>query len=72
MRICLLTDQDPDADPFPEDDWPCDPRPYLPDAEWTVLELWKEYAVQQVIHAAREGYDVFFNLCDGAWDEGRV
>lgn len=72
MRICLLTDQDPDADPFPEDDWPCDPRPYLPDAEWTVVELWKEYAVQQVIHAAREGYDVFFNLCDGAWDEGRV
>ncbi len=72
MRICLLTDQDPDADPFPEDDWPCDPRPFLPEAEWTVIELWKEYAVQQVIEAAREGYDLFFNLCDGAWDEGRV
>lgn len=72
MRICLLTDQDPDADPFPEDDWPCDPRPFLPDAEWTVLELWKEEAVQQVIDASRNGFDVFFNLCDGAWDEGRV
>ena len=22
MRICLLTTQDLDADPFPEDDWP--------------------------------------------------
>lgn len=72
MRICLLTDQDLDADPFPEDDWPCDPRPYLPDAEWTLLELWKEEAVQQVIDACRQGFDVFFNLCDGAWDEGRV
>ena len=28
--------------------------------------------VEQVIEASREGYDLFFNLCDGAWDEGRV
>ena len=72
MRICLLTDQDLDKKPFPKGDWPCDPRPFLPDAEWTSIELWKEYAVGQVIEAAREGYDLFFNLCDGAWDEGRV
>lgn len=72
MRICLLTDQDLDADPFDPDDWPCDPRPFLPDAEWTLLTLEKESAVAQIIEASREGYDVFFNLCDGAWDEGRV
>lgn len=72
MRICLLTDQDLDAKPFPKGDWPCDPRPFLPDAEWTYVELRKEKAVQQVIAASREGYDLFFNLCDGAWDEGRV
>jgi len=72
MRICLLTDQDLDADPFPKGDWPCDPRPFVPEAEWTVLTLKKDAAVQQVIAASREGYDLYFNLCDGAWDEGRV
>jgi D-alanine-D-alanine ligase-like ATP-grasp enzyme len=72
MRICLLTDQELDADPFPEDDWPCDPRPFLPEAEWRLETLWKEEAVQQVLKASRQGYDLFFNLCDGAWDEGRV
>jgi D-alanine-D-alanine ligase len=72
MRICLLTDQDLSLDPFPEGDWPCDPRPFQPDAEWTVLTLHKERAVTQVIEASRQGYDIFFNLCDGAWDEGRV
>ena len=36
MRICLLTNQDLFADPFPADDWPCDPRPFYPEAEWDV------------------------------------
>ncbi len=72
MRICLLTDQELDADPFDPDDWPADPRPFLPEADWTLLTLTKESAVAQVIEAHREGHDVFFNLCDGAWDEGRV
>jgi D-alanine-D-alanine ligase len=72
MRICLLTDQELDVDPFPEDDWPCDPRPFLPEAEWELLTLWKEYAVAQIIEASHRKFDLFFNLCDGAWDEGRV
>jgi D-alanine-D-alanine ligase-like ATP-grasp enzyme len=72
MRICLLTDQELDADPFPEDDWPCDPRPFMPEAEWELLTLWKEYAVAQLVEASHKDFDVFFNLCDGAWDEGRV
>jgi D-alanine-D-alanine ligase len=72
MRICLLTDQELDADPFPEDDWPCDPRPFIPEADWQLLTLWKEEAVQQLLRASRQGFDVYFNLCDGAWDEGRV
>lgn len=72
MRICLLTDQELDADPFDPDDWPCDPRPFLPEAEWVLVTLEKESAVAQIIEASREGFDVFFNLCDGAWDEGRV
>ncbi len=71
MRICLLTDQDLSIED-PPDDWPCDPRPYYPEAEWDVLTLEKESAVGQILTASRKGYDLYFNLCDGAWDEGRV
>ena len=70
MRICLLTNQDLDAEDFPEDDWPCDPRPFLTDAAWDVAVLTKKTAVRQVTELAKNGYDLFFNLCDGAADEG--
>lgn len=70
MRICLLTDQDLDGG-LAHGDWPCDPRPFLPDAEWKLGVLKYETAVSQVVHLARDGADLFFNLCDGAWDEGR-
>jgi len=71
MRICLLTTQDLDADPFPSDDWPCDPRPFLPEADWHYVALVKETAVETVTSLVREAaYDLFFNLCDGAADEG--
>ena len=70
MRICLLTDQDIDAADFPDDDWPCDPRPFLPEAEWTLAILAKETAVPQLNALAACDFDLFFNLCDGAWDEG--
>ena len=69
LRICLLTTQDLDADPFPADDWPCDPRPYLPEAHWTVATLKKKSCVEQVSRLVREGFDLFFNLCDGAADQ---
>ena len=72
MRICLLTTQDLDADPFPEDDWPCDPRPFLPDDEWTVVVLEKETSVEQTEQHIAAGYDLYFNLCDGAADEDDV
>ncbi len=65
MRICLLTPQDLDAQPFPADDWPCDPRPYLPEASWHVETLEKGTSVRTIRRLAREGFDVFFNLCDG-------
>ncbi len=71
MRICLLTTQDLDATPFPEDDWPCDPRPFLPEAHWDVVVLDKKSSFERVPRLVREGYDLFFNLCDGAADEDR-
>lgn len=69
MRICLLTNQDLDAEEFPKDDWPCDPRPFLPDATWDVAVLTKATSVERVTELGKNGYDLFFNLCDGAADE---
>ena len=69
MRICLLTTQDLDADQFPEDDWPCDPRPFLPDATWHVELLKKSTSVERVTALVEDRFDLFFNLCDGAADE---
>jgi D-alanine-D-alanine ligase len=70
MRICLLTNQDLDAEVFPADDWPCDPRPFLPEAEWHLEVLTKAAAPERIAARVAEGFDVFFNLCDGAADEG--
>ncbi len=69
MRICLLTNQNLLADPFPADDWPCDPRPFYPDAHWEVECLEKATSVRQLTRRIREGFDLFFNLCDGAADQ---
>jgi D-alanine-D-alanine ligase-like ATP-grasp enzyme len=70
MRICLLTNQDLLADPFAADDWPCDPRPFLSDAQWQVEFLKKSTAVEQITRRIHQGFDLFFNLCDGAADQG--
>jgi D-alanine-D-alanine ligase len=69
MRICLLTNQDLLAHPFAADDWPCDPRPFFSDAQWHVEYLKKSTAVEQVNRRIRQGFDLFFNLCDGAADQ---
>ena len=69
MRICLLTNQDLLAEPFPSGDWPCDPRPFCPDAQWEVEYLRPGTSVEQVERRIREGFDLFFNLCDGAADQ---
>jgi D-alanine-D-alanine ligase len=69
MRICLLTNQDLLADPFPADDWPCDPRPYYPEAQWHVEYLRKATALARVERLVAQRFDVYFNLCDGAADQ---
>jgi D-alanine-D-alanine ligase len=69
LRICLLTNQDLLADPFPSGDWPCDPRPFAPDAHWEVEYLRTGTSVEQVARRIRQGFDLFFNLCDGAADQ---
>jgi len=43
-----------DADPFPEDDWPCDPRPFYPEAQWDAVKLEKKTSVRQVTRVTLE------------------
>src|ERR1700704_3247690 len=69
MRICLLTNQDLLADPFAADDWPCDPRPFFSGAQWQVEYLKTSTSVEQITRCIQEGFDLFFNLCDGAADQ---
>ena len=70
MRICVLDDvYDCPAWEAPPDDWRVDPTPFLKDHDWTVVGLTKETAVAKLTELSREGFDVFFNLCAGAWDE---
>ncbi len=72
MRVCLLTTQELDVEVPPEDDWLCDPRPFLPEADWHVAVLEKATAVRRVEERIAAGYDLFFNLCDGAADQDDV
>jgi len=69
VRICLLTYQDLDAEDFPSSDWPCDPRPFVPEAMWHVAVLEKATAARRVRALVQQGFDVFFNLCDAAPEE---
>ena len=72
VKICLLTDSYlGSVSPLKEYDLPCDPRPYLPNAEWEQIALQKATAVRKTIELSRRDFDLFFNLCDGAWDEDR-
>ena len=69
MRICLLTNQDLLAAPFASDDWPCDPRPFYPEVEWEVEYIEQSTSVEQVMRRIAQGFDLYFNLCDGAADQ---
>ena len=71
VRICLLTTQELDRDPFPDDDWPCDPRPFLPEDDWHLEVLVDKASSPERVRtlAAAGRFDLFFNLCDGAADQ---
>jgi len=74
-RICVLQSSYEDStsafkglDPY------CNPMWYArDDFEWSSELLRKATAVQQVRNLVTSGkYDVFFNLCDGSFDEDRA
>ncbi|MDX1421061.1 MAG: hypothetical protein R3181_13935 [Rubricoccaceae bacterium] len=68
MRVCVLTYDTADPE-HPDDDVPADPTPYLDGHDCTTVYLEKATAVHRVQQLVHEGYDLFFNLCDGAWDD---
>ncbi|MGD2120462.1 MAG: SET domain-containing protein-lysine N-methyltransferase [Gemmatimonadota bacterium] len=70
MRICVLDDvYDCPAWEAPVDDWRVDPTPFLKSHDWVVEGLTKGSAVARLNQLSRKDFDLFFNLCAGAWDE---
>jgi D-alanine-D-alanine ligase len=70
MRICILDDEyDCPAWEAPPDDWRVDPTPFLKAHEFEVVGLTKDIAVPKLTELSRNGFDLFFNLLAGAWDE---
>jgi len=57
--------------PFKGLDPDCDPGRYLPDASFSNFQIFKATSAKQIMEIAAQGFDVFLNLCDGAWDEDR-
>ena len=70
MKLCLLLPSyEQSGSAFKGVDPVQDPSRWLPEHDWDRHFLHKATAVRTVRQLARRGYDVFINLCDGAWDE---
>lgn len=74
VRICVLSSSyAKSASEFRDHDPYRDPTPYFgPDHTVEHCLLDKATAVRQIQALARRPFDVFVNLCDGAWDEDRA
>lgn len=73
MKVCVLYSSDevsPEGVPAPARA-PIELASYGPRHEYVYHELKKATAVRDLQHLARGDFDVFLNLCDGAWDEPR-
>lgn len=73
MRVAILNPSYEESDsPFGEFDPVCDPSRYAPEIEWHHFMIHKRTAVRQLRDIVKQGFDVYFNLCDGAFDEDRA
>ena len=73
MKVCVLYCSDEvsaEGVPAPARA-PIEVAGYGPRHEYAYHELTKSTAIRELNRLAREGFDVFLNLCDGAWDEPR-
>lgn len=73
MRICILdSSYELSESVFKGVDIPVDPQLYLAGHDCEHHFLHKATAVQRVFALAKQGFDLFINLCDGEWDEDRA
>jgi D-alanine-D-alanine ligase-like ATP-grasp enzyme len=73
LKICILDPSYENSDsPMKDYDPLSDVVRHLKDHECETVYIDKAKAVRQVIELSRRGFDVFINLCDGAWDEDRA
>ena len=72
MKICVLDDSyEQSVTPFKQFDFLPDAIRFLGGHQCERHFLHKATAVRQVRELSRCGFDVFLNLCDGAWEEDR-
>jgi len=70
VKVCILDDSYEQSEtPFKQFDFLPDPIRYLDGHECERHFLHKATAVKQVLELSKHGFDVFLNLCDGAWVE---
>lgn len=74
LRICVLQASYEHSNAETKDlDPPCSPARWAPHYEWVHVPINKAEAIPTVRDLVLSGkYDLFFNLCDGAWDEDRA
>ena len=73
MKICILDPSYENSDsPMKDYDPLSDVVRHLEGHQCETVFVDKAKAVRQVVELSRRGFDVFINLCDGAWDEDRA
>jgi D-alanine-D-alanine ligase-like ATP-grasp enzyme len=73
VKICILDPSYENSDsPMKDYDPLSDVIRHLEGNECEAVFVDKAKAVRQIIELARRNFDVFINLCDGAWDEDRA
>jgi D-alanine-D-alanine ligase-like ATP-grasp enzyme len=72
VKICVLDDSyEQSGTVFKQFDFLPDPLRYLEGHDCERHFLHKATCVKEVMDLAKRGFDVFLNLCDGAWEEDR-
>jgi len=72
VKVCVLDDSyEQSGTVFKQFDFLPDPIRYLEGHQCERHFLHKATAIQQVLDLSKRGFDVFLNLCDGAWEEDR-
>ena len=73
LKICILDPSYENSDsPMKDYDPLSDVFRHLEGHECETAYIDKAKGVRQIIELSRRDFDVFINLCDGAWDEDRA